>query len=152
MTFDPFTAAIELGKTAIEKLWPDPIRRAEEMRKLEEMRQAGQLAELKAHVDLMLGQIEINKIEAGSKSAFVAGWRPGVGWLCVFGIGYHVILYPILLWVWVYLEATGRIPPEMTPPPVLPSGPLMTLVMSMLGVGGMRSYDKAKGTQTDKIK
>ncbi len=61
MSFDPLSAAFELGKTAIDKIWPDPIQRAQELRKLEEMRQNGNLAELNAHVQLMLAQIKVNE-------------------------------------------------------------------------------------------
>ena len=61
MSFDPLSAAFDLGKTAIEKIWPDPRKRAAELRKLEELRQNGDLAHLNAHVQLMVGQLEVNR-------------------------------------------------------------------------------------------
>ena len=57
---DPLTAILNVGQAVIERIWPDPNKRAEEMRKLEEIRQNGDIAELEAHVSLMIKQAEIN--------------------------------------------------------------------------------------------
>jgi len=152
MSFDPISAAFDLGKVAVERIWPDPVKRAEEMRKLEELKQKGDLAQLNAHVQLMLGQLEVNKAEAQHKSIFVAGWRPGVGWVGVAALAWQFIAYPILLWLWALLQAKGVVPETLSPPPVLDSGPLFAIVSAMLGIGGMRSFDKTRGTQTDAIK
>lgn len=151
MSFDPLSALFDLGKNAIDKIWPDPIRRAEELRKLEELRQEGNLAHLKAHVSLMMGQLEVNKAEASHKSIFVAGWRPFIGWVGGFSLCYQFIMYPLLMWVWAILEVKGMIPQGVSVPPILDTNALYTVVTSMLGVGAMRSYDKKNGTQTDKI-
>jgi hypothetical protein len=151
MSFDPLSAAFDLGKTAIERIWPDPIRRAEELRKLEELRQKGDLAELNAHVQLMLGQLEVNKAEAQHKSIFVAGWRPFIGWVGGFALAWQFVVYPMLMWAWKYLEATGKIPDGMTPPPILETGALFAMITGMLGIGTMRTIDKRNGTQTDSI-
>ena len=152
MSFDPFTAALDLGKMAIERLWPDPNKRAEEMRLLEELRQKGDLAELNAHVQLMLGQLEVNKMEAQHKSIFVAGWRPFVGWTCGGALAWQFIAYPMLMWLWQLLKAFGAIPDDIPPPPILETGALFTLLLGMLGIGTMRSIDKKHGVQTDRIK
>ena len=80
MPIDPISALFEAGKLAIERIWPDPIKRAEEVRKLEEMRQRGDLAELEAYVKITLAQIEVNKESARHKSVFVAGARPAAVW------------------------------------------------------------------------
>jgi hypothetical protein len=151
MSFDPLSAAFDLGKSAIERIWPDPIRRAEELRKLEELRQRGDLAELDAHVKLMLGQLEINKAEATHKSILVAGWRPYIGWVGGGAMTYQFILYPVLLWVWAILEVKGVIPNGIKPPPVMDTGALFTIVTGMLGMGVMRSHDKRHGVQTDRL-
>ena len=152
MSFDPLSAALGLGKIAVERLWPDPIQRATEMRKLEELYQKGDMAQLDAHVQLMLGQIEINKIEAGSKSLFVAGWRPAVGWAGVLALTYSGVVYPLLLWVWSILAATGHIPQDVEAPPFIAAGVLGTIVTGMLGIGTMRSVDKKNGAATDKLR
>lgn len=151
MSFDPISAAFDLGKTAIERIWPDLIRRAEELRKLEELKQKGDLAELNAHVQLMLGQLEVNKAEAQHKSIFVAGWRPFIGWAGGFSLVYAGLIYPILTWVWVMLQAFEKIPQSISAPPLIETGILGTIVTGMLGIGTMRSYDKSKGIQTDSI-
>ena len=152
MSFDPLSAAFELGKTAIEKIWPDPTKRAQEMRLLEELRQKGDLAELNAHVQLMLGQININVAEAQHKSIFVAGWRPAVGWICGAALAWQFVLYPMLMWGWKTAEAFGKIPAGVEPPPILDTGALFTLLLGLLGIGTMRSVDKRNRVQTDSIK
>ena len=151
MSFDPLSAAFDLGKTAIERIWPDPIRRAEEVRKLEELKQAGDLAQLNAHVQLMLGQLEVNKVEAGHKSLFVAGWRPWIGWVGGMALAYQFVLYPLLMWVWVILKAKGVIPVDVSAPPVLDTGALFSIVTAMLGIGAMRSHDKKHSVDTQEI-
>lgn len=150
MAFDPLSAAFDLGKTAIERIWPDPIRRAEEVRKLEEMKQKGSLAELNAHVQLMVGQLAVNKAEAQHKSLFVAGWRPWIGWVGGMALAYQFVVYPLLTWLWVILKAKAIIPPEIDVPPVLETGALFSIVTAMLGVGAMRSHDKKHGVDTQR--
>lgn len=145
MSFDPLSAAFDLGKTAIDKIWPDANTRAEELRKLEELRQKGNLAELNAHVQLMLGQIKVNEKQAEHKSVFVAGARPAAIWAGVFSMVWAGIIHPLLTWVWAFLEMAGEAPP------LIESTALFTLTLGLLGVGGMRSIDKAKGTATNSI-
>ena len=145
MSFDPVSAIFDLGKSAIERIWPDPIKRAEEVRKLEEMRQTGDMAALNAHVQLMVGQIEVNKVEAGHKSIFVSGARPSVIWVGSFALAWAGIIHPLLTWVWMFAGIDGN------PPPLIESGALTTIVSGLLGVAGMRSFDKSKGVQTDSI-
>jgi len=97
------------------------------------------------------GQLAINKAEAKHKSIFVAGWRPFIGWVGGAALAYQFLLYPLLCWGWSFLQAKGIVPVGLEAPPVLNTGALLTVVTGMLGIGGMRSYDKSKGTQTDKI-
>ena len=145
MSFDPLSAAFDLGKTAIERIWPDPIKRAEELRKLEEMRQKGDLAELNAHVQLMLGQLKVNLEEAKHKSIFVAGWRPAVGWVCVSVLAFNYIGVYLLEFAVGFMES----PPEV--PVRFDMSELWPLLIGMLGIGTMRSVDKGKGVQTDSL-
>jgi hypothetical protein len=137
----------DLGKTAIEKIWPDPVKAAEELRKLEALRQSGNLAEMQMTVNLMLAQINVNLQEAKHKSIFVAGWRPWIGWVGGFSLAYAGIIHPILLWVWAMLQAVDVIPKDMQPPPFVESGTLGSIVTGMLGIGAMRSHDKKHGVQ-----
>ena len=151
MSFDPISALLDVGKMAINRIWPDPIKRAAEQRKLLALAQKGDLAELQAHVDLMLAQIQVNLEEAKHKSLFVAGWRPSVGWVGSAGLAYQFILYPILLWVWSILEIKGLIPEGVTPPPLMDYQQLTVMISGMLGIAGMRSYDKKNKAQTDSL-
>lgn len=95
-------------------------------------------ADARYHDELM-GQIEINKVEATHASLFVAGWRPFIGWTGGVGLAYSFVLAPFIEFV---ARANGYIQ-EM---PMPDTGHLLTLVTAMLGVGAMRSYDKVKGT------
>ena len=155
MSFNPLDALeslFDIGKEAVVRIWPDPIEQAQELRKLEELKQNGDLAKLDAHVKLIMGQLEINKAEANHKSLFVAGWRPFIGWVGGSAMAYQFVVYPMLIWLWVILQAKEIVPKELDPPPVLETGALFSIVTGMLGVGGMRSFDKLKGTDTKKIK
>jgi hypothetical protein len=142
MSFDPLSAAFDLGKTAIEKIWPDPTKRAQELRLLEELHQKGDLAQLNAHVQLMQGQLSINKVEAAHPNIFVSGWRPGVGWVCVSALAYTYILYPFMLWGWAIADN------GISPPPPVDVAGLYPLLLGMLGIGAMRSHDKRQGVDT----
>jgi hypothetical protein len=76
-------------------------------------------------------QAEINKIEAGHRSLFVAGWRPSLGWICAAALGWGWILAPVLLFIF----------PDKTMP-AIELGQATSLVMAMLGMGALRSYEK----------
>ena len=152
MSFDPLSALFDLGKSAIDKIWPDPIKRAEELRKLEELKQSGDMERLNAHVRLMLGQIEINKAEAQHKSVFVAGWRPFIGWIGGIALAWQFILYPIFMWIWTIGKVKGWIPSDIGYPPVLDSSELYVILTGILGIGTMRSIDKRNKVSTEAIK
>lgn len=136
MSINPLDSVFELGKSVIERIWPDANKRAEEMRKLEEIRQKGDLAELNAHVQLTMAQIKTNQIEAAHKSLFVAGWRPFIGWVCGVGLAYNVIASPILD-IWFSM-------------PEVQTDLLYPVLMGMLGLGGMRTYEKLKNVSREK--
>lgn len=93
------------------------------------------LAQKQAHESAM-GQLEVNKVEAAHKSLFVAGWRPFVGWVAGIGLAYNVIIAQILgIWFTV---------PEVDPSLLTP------VLMGMLGMGAMRSYEKTKKVAREK--
>jgi len=152
MSFDPLSAALELGTSVINKIWPDPVKQAEEQRKLQALYQKGDLAELNAQVQLLAGQLKINAVEAASKSLFVAGWRPFIGWVGGAAMAYQFIVYPLLIWIWSFAQAKEWVPVSLSPPPIIDTGALFSLVTAMLGIGAMRSHDKAKKVSTEKIK
>lgn len=92
-----------------------------------------------------LAQIEVNKVEAASSSVFVAGWRPAIGWIGAAAMAYQFLMYPMMLWGWTYLQGTGWIPKELSAPPVLDADQLWVILSGILGIAGMRSFEKTKG-------
>lgn len=99
----------------------------------------------KAESERMGGQVEINKIEAGNASLFVAGWRPGVGWVGVAAMAYQFLLYPFLCWGWAAMQAAGGVPAAMAPPPPLDTDALWVILSGILGLGVYRTAEKVKG-------
>ena len=86
--------------------------------------------------ELSKGQLEVNKVEAAHNSLFVSGWRPAIGWICGLALLYSTILVPIL-GIWI------------TVPPV-DSSLLTSVLMGMLGLGAMRSYEKKNNVARNK--
>jgi hypothetical protein len=144
MSFDPLSALFDLGKTAIDKIWPDPVKRAEELRKLEELKQAGDLARMNAEVNLMLGQIDVNKAQAQHPSVFVAGARPAVMWIGAFGLAYAAIIEPLARFVAAVCFGYAGAFPE------LDTTITMQVLFGVLGLGAYRSFEKFKSVQTDR--
>ena len=124
MALDPITAGMDLAGTVINKIWPD---------KSEAERQ-----QLAAAVQIVQGQIEVNKAEAGSSSAFVAGWRPFIGWVCGMGCAWNWIGLPVAKFG---LAVAGH-PLQLDPADL---SEMMPLLLGMLGLGGLRTFEKTKG-------
>ena len=89
--------------------------------------------------ELAKGQLEINKTEAAHKSMFVAGWRPFVGWTCSIALCWHFVVSAVVIFGAAY---AGVALPEL---PVFDMSSLMTVLLGMLGLGGLRTYEKTKG-------
>jgi hypothetical protein len=89
--------------------------------------------------ELAVAQIEVNKAEAASGSIFKGGWRPFIGWVCGSAFAYHFVLQPVI--VFVVLTVGVDLPPL----PEFDMASLMTVMMGMLGLGGLRTYEKQKG-------
>jgi hypothetical protein len=85
--------------------------------------------------ELAKGQLEVNKVEAASKSMFVAGWRPAVGWVCVLGMASNYILIPFANFG-LALAASDIVVP------LIDTSTMMPVLMGMLGLGAMRSVEK----------
>ena len=99
------------------------------------------MAEKHAH-EAALAQVEVNKAEAVHRSTFVAGWRPFIGWVCGVALAYHFIIVPMLTFVLVTFQITGLHPSDL---PKFDMDSLMTVLLGMLGLGGLRTYEKSKG-------
>ena len=89
------------------------------------------------------GQIDINKIEAAHNSLFVAGWRPFIGWVCGVAVAYAFIGQPLIEWG-VALSGYDIITPEID------SNTLYQLVLAMLGMATLRTYEKKNQVQREK--
>ena len=92
--------------------------------------------------ELAKGQLEVNKAEAGHRSMFVAGWRPFIGWVCGVALAYHFVLHPIIVFGLVYFNVSGLHPSDL---PAFDMDSLMTVLLGMLGLGGLRTFEKHKG-------
>lgn len=128
--FDPITAGINVLSTVLDRVLPN---------KAEADRAKAELLtmQVKGDLDQLIGQLEINKIEAAHQSIFVAGWRPASGWICNIGLVYTFLLQPLLTWA----STIAAIPV----PPQIPFDALYVLLGSLLGVGTLRTVDKIKG-------
>ena len=89
--------------------------------------------------EALLAQLEINKAEAASGSLFKGGWRPAVGWVCAIAFAYHFILKDLIIFG---ASFAGLELPEM---PEFDMGTLLTVLGGMLGIGGLRTYEKKSG-------
>jgi len=85
-----------------------------------------------------MAQVEVNKQEAAHKSLFVAGWRPAIGWICGLGMLSNFIIVPMTNFVLALVESPVVVP-------LIELETMMPVLLGMLGLGGMRSYEKAKG-------
>lgn len=93
-------------------------------------------AKLQADVQLAQAQTKINEIEAASEDKYTSRWRPTVGWVCCFGLVYAVLGDPLLSWV--------SLNNHMQPPPSLNTDVLTSMLFGLLGLAGMRSFEKTR--------
>lgn len=135
---------LKSGLSLIDDFFESGEEKAAAAFRLQELAQKGNLAELQAEVTLLTSQTKVNAVEAAHKSIFVAGWRPFVGWVCASSLAYVSIIEPLMRFVAMMCGYTGEFPAI----DVLITGQVLT---GMLGIAGMRSYDKFKNTQTDSI-
>lgn len=132
MALDPVSALIDVGGKVIDRIWPDPTAAAQAKLELFKLQQSGELQQI-------AGQLEINKVEAASADAFTSRWRPFIGWICGCALAYTYLVYPLLMWagaLWF---------PNVKPPVLGNDGMLYELLLGMLGLGGLRTYEKVRG-------
>ena len=103
-------------------------------------------AELKTQlVSLDLAQAQANIEQAKHPSIFVSGARPAIMWICAFGLGWQFVFQPVAVWG-LALSGTG------VALPIIETEGLMSLTLALLGLGGMRSFEKSKGVQRNNMK
>ena len=109
----------DLASMVINKIWPDKSEQEK--------------AQLAMAVQVVQGQLDINKAEAANPSLFVAGWRPAIGWVCAAALAYQYLARPLILGFGLT--------------PMMPGldDTLWQLLMGMLGLGGLRTYEKVQG-------
>lgn len=134
------TVIESVGKVASDLITTDKERleMAIEQRKLD-------LEEKRIDQATDLAQVEVNKQEAAHASLFVAGWRPAIGWIGAAALAYQFLLYPLLTWAWTWGQSVGYISSFLQPPPVLDADALWVILSGILGIAGMRSFEKTKG-------
>jgi roadblock/LC7 domain-containing protein len=115
----------------VDRLIPD--RAAAEKAKAEM-----EAALVKASNEAALAQVEVNKIEAGHSSVFVAGWRPAIGWVCAAGLAWAFVVAPVASWALMVLGIKAELP-------AIQFDHLFELVLAMLGIGGLRTFEKLRG-------
>ena len=125
------TALVPALGTLVDRLIPD---RAAAERAKADM----EAALVKAANEAAMAQVEVNKIEAGHSSVFVAGWRPFIGWVCGAALAWAFIVGPVLAWSLAVFGIRETLPPIMT-------DNLFELVLAMLGLGGLRTFEKMRG-------
>jgi hypothetical protein len=116
----------------LDRFFPDKEKAAEAQRAIES-------ALLENAAQINLAQIEVNKAEAQHRTIFVAGWRPFIGWVCGVALAWHFVGVPVALF---FIAWYGAEVPEL---PVFDMNSLMTVLMGMLGLGGLRTFEKMKG-------
>lgn len=119
----------EIGKTLIDRFFPDPEKKREAEMELVRMAADGELKQV-------IAQLEINAREAAHPSVFVAGWRPFFGWCGGLGFLYSTIVQPMLMWYGV--SHNWPTPPEIN------IDLLWVVITGMLGIGGLRTFEKAR--------
>ena len=131
MSLDPISAALDLGNTLITRIFPDPAKADQAKLELLKLQQSGELASMTAQTD-------INKAEASNSSLFVSGWRPAVGWVCALALAYQYLIRPLSGTIAVIFGITLPILPGL-------DDNLWQLLMGMLGMGGLRTFEKLQG-------
>ena len=117
-------AVADLATTVIGKIWPD--------------KSEAEKQQLAAAVSLVQGQIAINQVEASNPSVFVSVWRPAIGWVCGAACAWNWVGLKIALFVAAYM---GN-PLVLQPADI---GEMMPVLLGMLGLGGLRTYEKVSG-------
>ncbi len=127
---------------ALDNLFTSDEERMEAERELTKAKRSFDYKESKLVAEQNIAQMEVNKADANSGNFFQAGWRPAIGWVGAFALAYQFLLYPLLVWA---LAVSSL---DIEPPPLIDANALYPIITGMLGIAGMRSFDKLKNTDT----
>ena len=134
MELSPFKGLAEGIMGGLDALFTSDDERAKAALELEKVLQ-------QPHILQAMTNIE----EAKHSSVFVAGWRPFIGWVAGVGLAYNFLIYPFAGLI------MSSVSPGLQLPELTSAGELMTLVLSLLGLGGLRTYEKINGVDRKKI-
>ncbi len=126
----------------LDNLFTSDEERMEAERELMKAQRSFDYKERKLIAEQNIAQMEVNKADAKSGSFFQAGWRPAIGWIGALALAYQFIIYPLLVWGLTIFAV------EIEPPPLISADALYPIITGMLGIAGMRSFDKLKRTDT----
>lgn len=129
---------IGAGLDIINKFIPDPAQKAQAAYQMAQLQQQTEFKQLDAQIAEIQTQTDTNKVEAANTSLFVAGWRPYIGWICGTGLGWNYIGLGMVNFVAVIIGHPVNIAPADL-------SEMMPLLMGMLGLGAMRTYEKVNG-------
>lgn len=132
-----WTLLIDPISRLLDKLIPDPDTREKAKLELIKAEREGDLEQLRLILSADQAQTAINQQEAAHRDLFVAGWRPFIGWVCGVAFAYHFVLQPILAFI---ITNSGR----SVALPAFDMGELSTVLMGLLGLGGLRTIEKIR--------
>lgn len=123
MSLDPITGLETLADDALNKFIPDPNAKLQEV------------------IQLATAQTTVNAAEATSKDLFTSGWRPFIGWVCGLAFAYKFLIQPFI----IFMVLLAKIDFNPSTLPVLDATEMSTVLMGMLGLGAMRTFEKHSG-------
>jgi len=130
-----WTLLIPAISSLLDKIIPDPTARANAKLALMQAENAAALQQLQLDVQAAQMQSDIDKQEAASSNLFIAGWRPFIGWVCGAAFAYHFIFQPLITYIMAACGHTFALP-------TFDMQELSTVLMGMLGLGGLRTIEK----------
>ena len=126
----------------LDKIFPDKNEANKAKLEMLKLQQEGAFKELELEYKAATEQVAVNMKEAENPSVFVSGWRPAVGWVCVSAYAFNYLALPFLNWAALWYDKTA---PAIV---ALETGELTTLLFGMLGIGGLRTFEKVKKVAT----
>lgn len=127
------------GLKIINKFIKDPEAQAAAQLEMLKVQQSSDFKQIEAALQEKQMQADINTVEAANENTFVSGWRPFIGWVCGCSIALQFLVFPLLSWSFGFAGYAISFPE-------LPSEMLYGMIFGMLGIGGMRSYEKVKSS------
>lgn len=131
-------SAFDFVSNIVDKIFPDKDKADQVKLEMLKLQQVGEFKIADQAFELAKGQIAVN-IEEAKKGGILNQWRPALGWVCVLAYAFNYLLLPLANWGAKFYDAAA---PSIV---ALETGELTTLLFGMLGIGGMRTFEKLKG-------